>query len=123
MRNGHGHTLHYEADSRVHRVPGHAKILGLLIFMLVVVATPGRWYATFGVYLALLLVVVAASRVPVIHLLPRMIVAVPFVVFAALVPFLATGPRTELLGVTLSAPGLAPPGRCSRRPPSVCSPV
>jgi cobalt/nickel transport system permease protein len=46
------------------------------------------------------------SRVPLRYLLPRMVVEVPFVVFAALMPFIAHGPRTEVLGVSVSEPGL-----------------
>jgi cobalt/nickel transport system permease protein len=74
--------------------------------MIVVVATPGQWYAAFAGYLAVLIVVVALSRVPPTYLLPRMVVELPFVVFAVLLPFLALGPRTEFLGLTVSAPGL-----------------
>ena len=61
--------------------------------MLVVVATPRDWYAAFAVYAALLLVVVAVSRVPPTYLAKRMVVEVPFVVFALLLPFIATGPQ------------------------------
>jgi cobalt/nickel transport system permease protein len=104
--HGHGHTLYYATRSPVHRLPGHVKILALLGFMIMVVATPGQWYAAFAGYLAVLLGVVALSRVPLTYLLPRMVVEVPFVVFAVLVPFLSLGPRTEFLGLTVSAPGL-----------------
>jgi cobalt/nickel transport system permease protein len=90
----------------VHRLPGHVKILALLGLMIVVVATPGQWYAAFAGYLGGLLVVIALSRVPLTYLLPRMVVEVPFIVFAVLLPFLALGPRTEFLGLTVSAPGL-----------------
>ena len=54
--------------------------------------------------------VLALSRVPVRFLAPRMLVEVPFVVFALLLPFVATGPRTEVLGLTLSEPGLVAAG-------------
>jgi cobalt/nickel transport system permease protein len=103
---GHGHALYYAVDSHVHRLAGHLKILALLGFMIVVVATPGQWYAAFAGYLAVLIVVVALSRVPPTYLLPRMVVELPFVVFAVLLPFLTLGPRTEFLGLTVSAPGL-----------------
>jgi cobalt/nickel transport system permease protein len=53
-----------------------------------------------------LAVVIAASRVPPTYLAKRMVVEVPFVVFAVLMPFVSTGPRTEVLGVTVSEPGL-----------------
>jgi cobalt/nickel transport system permease protein len=104
--HGHGHALYYSAYSPVHRLPGHVKILALLGLMIVVVATPGQWYAAFAGYLGGLLVVIALSRVPLTYLLPRMVVEVPFIVFAVLLPFLALGPRTEFLGLTVSAPGL-----------------
>jgi cobalt/nickel transport system permease protein len=103
---GHGHRLHYHGHSPVHRAPAHLKIVALVAFMLVVVATPRDWFAVFGVYLALLLGVVALSGVPFGYLAKRMVVEVPFVVFALLVPFIATGPRTEVLGVSVSEPGL-----------------
>jgi cobalt/nickel transport system permease protein len=35
-----------------------------------------------------------------------MVVELPFVVFAVLVPFISHGPRTEVLGLTVSEPGL-----------------
>jgi cobalt/nickel transport system permease protein len=104
--HGHGHALYYSAYSPVHRLAGHVKILALVGLMIVVVATPGQWYTAFAGYLGGLLVVIALSRVPLTYLLPRMVVEVPFIVFAVLLPFLALGPRTEFLGLTVSAPGL-----------------
>jgi cobalt/nickel transport system permease protein len=103
---GHGHRLHYHGHSVVHRAPAHLKILALVGFMLVVVATPREWYAVFGGYLLLLLGVIALSRVPFGYLAKRMVIEVPFLVFAALVPFVATGPQVEVLGVSVSEPGL-----------------
>ena len=106
MGAGHGHRLHYHGHSAVHRAPAHLKILTLVGFMLIVVATPREWYPVFGVYLLLLLGVVAVSRVPFGYLAKRMVIEVPFLVFAALVPFVATGPQVEVLGVSVSEPGL-----------------
>jgi cobalt/nickel transport system permease protein len=106
MGAGHGHKLHFHGHSPVHRAPAHLKIVALVAFMLVVVATPREWYAAFAVYLAVLLVVIAVSRVPVGYLARRMVVEVPFVFFAALMPFVATGPQVEVLGVSVSEAGL-----------------
>jgi cobalt/nickel transport system permease protein len=103
---GHGHRLHYHGHSVVHRAPAHLKILTLVGFMLVVVATPREWYPVFGGYFLLLLGVIAMSRVPFGYLAKRMVIEVPFLVFAALVPFVATGPQVEVLGVSVSEPGL-----------------
>ena len=106
MGAGHGHKLHYHGHSVVHRAPAHLKLVGLVVFMLAVVATPSDRYAGFAGWAAVLLTVVACSRVPPAYLGRRMVVEVPFVVFALLLPFVATGPRTELLGLTVSEPGL-----------------
>ena len=106
MGAGHGHRLHFHGHSPVHRAPAHLKVLALLGFMLVVVATPRQAYAVFALWAAVLLGVVALSRVPLRYLLPRMVVEVPFVVFAVLMPFIAHGPQTEVLGVSVSEPGL-----------------
>ena len=106
MGAGHGHKLHYHGHSVVHRAPSHLKLVGLVTFMLAVVATPNDHYSVFAGWAILLLAVVAASRVPPGYLARRMVVETPFVVFAVLLPFIATGPRTDILGLTVSAPGL-----------------
>lgn len=106
MGAGHGHTLHYHAHSPVHRAPAHLKIAALLGLMLLVVATPRTWFPLFGVYLLLVLGVVALSQVPFGYIGKRMVVEVPFVVFAVLMPFVATGPRVDVLGLSLSEAGL-----------------
>lgn len=90
MGAGHGHKLHYHGHSVVHRAPAHLKVLALVGFMLVVVATPREWFAVFGVHLALLLTVVALTRVPPLFLAKRMVIEVPFLVFALMMPFVAT---------------------------------
>jgi len=106
MGAGHGHRLHFHAHSPLHRAPAHLKILSLLGFMLLVVATPPDWYAAYAVAALVLLVAVAVSRVPVSYLAPRMLVETPFVVFALLVPFISVGERVEVLGIGVSRPGL-----------------
>lgn len=106
MGAGHGHRLHFHGHSPVHRAPAHLKLLALVGFMLVVVATPRQAYAVFAVEALVLLGVVAASRVPPTYLAKRMVIEVPFAVFAVLVPFVATGPRTTVLGISVSEPGL-----------------
>ncbi|RYU13007.1 cobalt ECF transporter T component CbiQ [Nocardioides iriomotensis] len=106
MGQGHGHKLHFHGHSPVHRAAPHHKLLALLGFTLVVVATPKDWFAAYGLYLLLLAAVVVVSTVPPTYLLKRLVVEVPFVVFALLMPFIATGPRVEVLGVSLSEHGL-----------------
>lgn len=81
-------------------------MLALIGFMLVVVATPREWFAAYAVFLAVLVTVGAVARVRPGWVLKRMVVETPFVVFAALMPFIAHGPRVEVLGLSLSESGL-----------------
>ena len=59
--HGHGHPLYYAVHSPVHRLGGHVKIIALLAFMIMVVATPALWYGAFAGYLVVLIMVVAVS--------------------------------------------------------------
>ncbi|TQJ51507.1 cobalt ECF transporter T component CbiQ [Phycicoccus sp. SLBN-51] len=106
MGVGHGHQLHFHGHSPVHTMPAHLKLLSLLSFIVLVVATPREQYWAFGIYALLLAGVVAISGVPARYLLRRMVVEVPFVVFAALMPFVATGPRVQVGPFTVSEAGL-----------------
>ncbi|MGH3347099.1 MAG: cobalt ECF transporter T component CbiQ, partial [Nocardioides sp.] len=90
----------------LHRALPHLKIAALLGFVLVVVATPREWFLAYAGYLAVLAGVITVSRVPFRYLLPRLVVEVPFVVFAVLLPFIAHGPQVQVLGIGLSEPGL-----------------
>jgi cobalt/nickel transport system permease protein len=106
MGAGHGHRLHFHGHSPLHRAEPHHKILALLGFVLLVVATPRDWFAAYAGHLGLLLGVIVVSRVPLGYLFKRLVVEVPFVVFAVLMPFIAHGPQVEVLGVAVSEPGL-----------------
>ncbi|MGB5952691.1 MAG: cobalt ECF transporter T component CbiQ [Ornithinimicrobium sp.] len=90
----------------MHALPAHLKVLALLGFVIVVVATAGEHYVAFAAYAGLLAIAARTARVPWSYLLPRMVVEVPFVVFAVLLPFIATGPRMDIGPLTVSEPGL-----------------
>ncbi|SDL07792.1 cobalt/nickel transport system permease protein [Nocardioides sp. YR527] len=87
-------------------MPAHLKVLALIGFMLIVVATPREWFAAYAFFLAVLVTVGAVARVRPGWVLKRMVVETPFVVFAVLMPFIAHGPRVEVLGLSLSESGL-----------------
>ncbi|HRW01175.1 MAG: cobalt ECF transporter T component CbiQ [Actinobacteria bacterium] len=106
MGAGHGHYLHYHGHSPVHRLPAHTKLVALLVFVGAVVATPRTAVWAFAGYAALLLLAMARSGVPAAYLAKRMVVEVPFLVFALLMPFVATGPRVEVGPLRLSEAGL-----------------
>lgn len=99
-------VLHHAADSPVHALPAHVKVVALLGYVAAVVATPRDMVWPYGVHLAILLGVIALARVPPGFLAPRMVVEVPFVLFALVLPFVATGPTTAFLGLTVSEAGL-----------------
>jgi cobalt/nickel transport system permease protein len=61
-------------------------------------------------YAVVLAALVALSGVPVGYLARRMVVETPVLVFAALLPFVATGPEVDVLGIGLSEPGLVAAG-------------
>lgn len=103
----HGHRLHFHAHSPLHRAPAHLKVAGLVGFMLVVVATPQAWVPAFVAYAVVLGALVAVSGVPVTYLARRMVIEAPVLAFAAVLPFVATGPQVDVLGLSLSGPGLA----------------
>lgn len=106
MGAGHGHRLHFHGHSPVHRASAHLKLVALLAFMLVVVTTPAHWYAAFAGYALVVLTVIVVSRVPIGYIVKRMVIEVPFVVFAVVMPFVATGPRIDVLWFSVSEPGL-----------------
>lgn len=106
MGAGHAHRLYRHGHSPVHRLPPHTKIAAVFAFVVVVVSTPRAAMWAFGLYAVLLAVVAALARVPAGFLLKRLLIEVPFVAFAVLLPFVAQGERTEVLGMSLSVNGL-----------------
>ena len=103
----HGHRLHFHGHSAIHRAPAHVKVAALVGFMLVVVATPLAWVPAFVTYAAVLAALVAVSGVPVVYLARRMVIETPVLLFAAVLPFVANGPRADVGVLSLSVPGLA----------------
>ena len=106
MGAGHAHALYVPGRSLVHRLPAHCKIVAVLLFVLAVVSTPRSAWAAFGAYAVLLLAVTLTARVSPLLVLRRMVVEVPFLGFAVLLPFVAGGEQVDVLGVGLSESGL-----------------
>ncbi|MFS0692274.1 cobalt ECF transporter T component CbiQ [Streptomyces nitrosporeus] len=106
MGAGHAHALYRHGHSPVHRLPPHCKLVAVLCFVVAVVSTPREAMWAFALYAALLAGAAALARVPAGFLLKRLVIEVPFVAFALLMPFVVPGERTELLGLSVSVPGL-----------------
>ncbi|MGC4998011.1 MULTISPECIES: cobalt ECF transporter T component CbiQ [unclassified Streptomyces] len=106
MGAGHAHKLYRHGHSPVHRLPPHTKLAAVFAFVVVVVSTPREAMWAFGVYALLLAYVAYRARVPAGFLLKRLLIEVPFVAFAVLMPFVAEGERVHALGLSLSVNGL-----------------
>ena len=106
MGAGHAHRLYRHAESPVHRLSPQSKLVATVCFVLAVVSTPREAVWAFGAYAVLLAGVAAVARIPASLVLRRMVVEVPFVLFAVLMPFLSRGDRVDVLGLSLSVNGL-----------------
>ncbi|MGX1504181.1 UNVERIFIED_CONTAM: cobalt/nickel transport system permease protein [Streptomyces graminofaciens] len=106
MGAGHAHKLYRHGHSPVHALPAHCKLLAVLGFVLVVVSTPREAVWAFALYAVLLGAVATVARIPAGFLLKRLLIEIPFVAFALLMPFVVPGEQTEVLGIPLSVPGL-----------------
>jgi len=103
---GHAHRLYRHGHSPVHALPPHTKLAAAFAFVVVVVSTPREAMWAFAVYAVLLALVARRARVPAGFLLKRLLIEVPFVAFAVLMPFVAEGERVQVLGLSLSVNGL-----------------
>lgn len=106
MGAGHAHRLYLPGGSPVHRLPPQCKLVAVLAFVLAVVATPRERIWAFAAYALLLAAVAAAARVPFRLVLRRTAIELPFVAFALLMPFVASGERVRWLGLSVSEAGL-----------------
>ncbi|ARP71782.1 cobalt ECF transporter T component CbiQ [Streptomyces pluripotens] len=106
MGAGHAHRLYRHGHSPVHTLPPHTKLAAAFLFVVVVVSTPREVMWAFALYAVLLAFVAHRAHVPAGFLLKRLLIEVPFVTFAVLMPFVAEGERVQVLGMSLSASGL-----------------
>lgn len=90
----------------MHRLPPQCKLVAVLAFVLTVVSTPATSFWAFGAYAALLAAVALIARVSFSAVVRGMVVEVPFVAFAVLLPFISRGERVDVLGVSVSASGM-----------------
>jgi cobalt/nickel transport system permease protein len=102
----HTHALYRHEHSALHGLPSQVKIVSLVLFVGAVVATPRDVLWPFAIHAALLIVAVSIARIPFSFMAKRLVIELPFVLFAVLMPFIGTGERTTVLGVSLSIAGL-----------------
>lgn len=106
MAGGHAHRLHVPGTSVVHRLGPQCKLVAAITFVVLVVLTPPRQVWAFAGFALLLGTVATIARIPFPLIARRMLVEVPFVLFALAMPFLTPGDRVEVAGLQLSVAGL-----------------
>ncbi|HET6356769.1 cobalt ECF transporter T component CbiQ [Streptomyces sp.] len=106
MGAGHTHKPYRHGHSPVHDLPPHCKLAAVFGFVLVVVSTPREAVWAFALYAVLLAAVAALARIPAGFLLRRLLIEIPFVAFAVLMPFVVPGEQVRVLGLSVSVPGL-----------------
>jgi cobalt/nickel transport system permease protein len=99
--------LYRPGTSPIHRLPAHVKVVAALGFVIAVVSTPGRAWWAFAAYAGALVLVTAMAALAPRFVARGLVIELPFVVFALLLPLLAGGEQVEVLGLSLSRSGLA----------------
>ena len=102
----HAHALYVPGDSAMHRVRPECKLLAQLLFVFAVVATPREAFWAFGVYAIILLALMHVAGLPPRFVAKRLVIEVPFILFAVLMPFLAHGEQIVVLGIPMYVSGL-----------------
>lgn len=99
-------ALYVAGSGPLHRAAPEAKVLGTLAFVTAVVATPRAAMWAFAVHAGVAASAVAIAGLPLALVARRMRVEVPFVAFALFLPVVGAAPRLDVLGASLSQPGL-----------------
>ena len=99
------HLLIHELGP-LHRLPAQCKLAATVLFVFAVVATPREQFWAFGFQAGLVVLAAVIGRVPLWSVVRRLVIEVPFLVFALLLPIVGRGPHVDFLGVSLSEAGL-----------------
>lgn len=106
MGVGHAHALYVHGHSRVHRLPAHVKLIAAFTTTVVIATTPNDQMIAFIGFAAILILTARVAEIRVGFLLPRLVVVLPFLLAALLLPWVASGPRVDVLGLSLAREGI-----------------
>jgi cobalt/nickel transport system permease protein len=106
MGAGHAHPLYVHGHSRVHGLAPEVKVAAAFAFVFAVAVTPRVAVWAFAVHAALLAMIAALAGIGPRFVLARLLVITPFVAFAFAIPFVGTGERVDVLGMSLSRDGV-----------------
>lgn len=81
-----------DRDSFIHRLDPRTKLITTMAFILAVALTPPNRWPAFAFYFLLIAILVLISKVPVVYVLKRSLVIIPFVLLIAIfIPFFKAG--------------------------------
>lgn len=106
MGAGHAHALYVHGHSPVHAMAPEAKVAAALAFVACAALTPASVPWAFTGHAVVLAVVIRLARLKPGFVLARATVVLPFILFVFLLPFVASGERIQVVGVSVSAAGL-----------------
>ncbi len=106
MGAGHAHALYVHEHSPIHRLAPEAKLIAAFVFVAAAAITPREAIWAFAIFVVALAAVIVLAKLPGRFVLARLLVVVPFIAFAFLVPFIASGEQVAVLGVSVSREGL-----------------
>jgi cobalt/nickel transport system permease protein len=106
VAGGHSHALYLPGTGPLHRARPQCKLAAAFLFVLAVVATPREAFWAFGVYALLLTGLARVARLPLPTLARRLVIELPFLLFALFLPLVGQGERVEVLGLSLAREGL-----------------
>lgn len=109
MLDSHKHSpqdifSHYH--TRFHKLPAQVKIASVFTFILIVVLTPGQIYQAHLTFACIVIGLLIWTKVSLLSIRKRLIIEIPFVLFAFFLPILGTDPKIDFFGIQLSEPGL-----------------
>jgi cobalt/nickel transport system permease protein len=105
MSGAHRHLFIHEPGP-LHGLSPQSKLAATILFVFAVVATPREAFWAFGIHAGLVVAAACIGRVPILSVVRRLVIEVPFLLFAVLLPVFGRGPTVEVLGVDLSEAGL-----------------
>ncbi len=100
------HHLYVPGASPLHRLAPQCKLAATVLFVLAIVATPREAFGAFVAYAVILIGLTFVGQIPLTFVLRRLVIEIPFLAFALLLPVVGQGERVEVLGMSLSVAGL-----------------
>lgn len=108
-KHDHGHAvgdhLYVHKHSVIHDLPAHVKVVAALSFVFIAVLTPVHAVWAFAGYVVLLTIAITLSQINPSLVFRRMVVEVPFLFFAVLMPFFGAAPYLQIGPLELSEAG------------------